>query len=71
MILSTDKNKNNGGRGSRKHVFEPYMTSEDVSRGLKRGELIQVHLLLRGWSPKIVATFVSRDSTKMVLYMNM
>ncbi|XP_051944055.1 DIS3-like exonuclease 2 isoform X1 [Hippocampus zosterae] len=40
----TDKNKNNGGRGSRKQVFEPYMTSEDVSRGLKRGELIQGQL---------------------------
>ncbi|XP_061550801.1 DIS3-like exonuclease 2 isoform X1 [Phycodurus eques] len=39
-----DKNKNKGGRGSRKHIFEPYMTSEEVSHGLKRGELIQGQL---------------------------
>ncbi|XP_077391765.1 DIS3-like exonuclease 2 [Festucalex cinctus] len=39
-----DKNKNKGGRGSRKQVFEPYMTFEDVSHGLKRGELIQGQL---------------------------
>uniref|UniRef100_A0AAQ5Y5J4 DIS3-like exonuclease 2 n=1 Tax=Amphiprion ocellaris TaxID=80972 RepID=A0AAQ5Y5J4_AMPOC len=36
-----DKNKNKGGRGQKKQVFEPYMTTEDVSHGLKRGELIQ------------------------------
>lgn len=37
-----DKSKNKGGRGSKKQVFESYMTSEAVSHGLKRGELIQV-----------------------------
>ncbi|KAM6918323.1 DIS3-like exonuclease 2 [Xenentodon cancila] len=36
-----DRTKNKGGRGSKKQVFEPYMTSEEVSHGLKRGELIQ------------------------------
>uniref|UniRef100_A0A672ZH87 DIS3-like exonuclease 2 n=1 Tax=Sphaeramia orbicularis TaxID=375764 RepID=A0A672ZH87_9TELE len=36
-----DKSKNKGGRGSKKQVFEPYMTLEEVSHGLKRGELIQ------------------------------
>ncbi|XP_054623286.1 DIS3-like exonuclease 2 [Dunckerocampus dactyliophorus] len=41
---TAEKNKNRGGRGSRKQVFEPYMTSEDVSHGLKRGELIQGQL---------------------------
>ncbi|XP_061790965.1 DIS3-like exonuclease 2 [Nerophis lumbriciformis] len=38
---TAEKNKNRGCRGSRKQVFEPYMTCEDVSHGLKRGELIQ------------------------------
>uniref|UniRef100_A0A8D3D8X3 DIS3-like exonuclease 2 n=1 Tax=Scophthalmus maximus TaxID=52904 RepID=A0A8D3D8X3_SCOMX len=37
-----DKSKNKGGKGSKKQVFESYMTSEEVSQGLKRGELIQV-----------------------------
>lgn len=37
-----DKGKNRGGRGSKKQVFELYMTSEEVSHGLKRGELLQV-----------------------------
>ncbi|XP_041659449.1 DIS3-like exonuclease 2 [Cheilinus undulatus] len=36
-----DKNRSKGGRGSKKQVFEPYMTLEEVSHGLKRGELIQ------------------------------
>ncbi|XP_069020541.1 DIS3-like exonuclease 2 [Embiotoca jacksoni] len=36
-----DKNKNKGGRGSKKLVFESYMTTEEISHGLKRGELIQ------------------------------
>lgn len=39
-----DKSKNKGGRGSKKQVFESYMTPEDVSHGLKRGELIQVQI---------------------------
>uniref|UniRef100_A0A4W6BXV3 DIS3-like exonuclease 2 n=1 Tax=Lates calcarifer TaxID=8187 RepID=A0A4W6BXV3_LATCA len=39
-----DKSKNKGGRGSKKQVFESYMTSEEVSHGLKRGELIQGQL---------------------------
>uniref|UniRef100_A0A671VD23 DIS3-like exonuclease 2 n=1 Tax=Sparus aurata TaxID=8175 RepID=A0A671VD23_SPAAU len=39
-----DRNKNKGGRGSKKHVFECYMTLEEVSHGLKRGELIQGQL---------------------------
>uniref|UniRef100_A0A8C4DUZ8 DIS3-like exonuclease 2 n=1 Tax=Dicentrarchus labrax TaxID=13489 RepID=A0A8C4DUZ8_DICLA len=39
-----DKSKNRGGRGSKKQVFESYMTSEEVSHGLKRGELIQGQL---------------------------
>ncbi|XP_056149122.1 DIS3-like exonuclease 2 [Lampris incognitus] len=33
--------KNKGGRGTKKQVFESYMTSEEVSHCLKRGELIQ------------------------------
>ncbi|XP_070701594.1 DIS3-like exonuclease 2 isoform X2 [Pempheris klunzingeri] len=39
-----DKSKNKGGRGSKKQVFESYMTFEEVSHGLKRGELIQGQL---------------------------
>ncbi|XP_077580431.1 DIS3-like exonuclease 2 isoform X1 [Stigmatopora nigra] len=39
-----DKNKSKGVSGSRKHVFEPYMAIEDVSHGLKRGELVQGQL---------------------------
>uniref|UniRef100_UPI0037E84806 DIS3-like exonuclease 2 isoform X2 n=1 Tax=Semicossyphus pulcher TaxID=241346 RepID=UPI0037E84806 len=39
-----DKSKNKGGRGSKKQVFEAYMTVEEVSHGLKRGELIQGQL---------------------------
>ncbi|KAG7525593.1 DIS3-like exonuclease 2 [Solea senegalensis] len=39
-----EKNKNEGGRGSKKQVFEPYRTLEEVSDGLKRGELIQGQL---------------------------
>lgn len=39
-----DKNKNKGSRGSKKQVFESYMTMEEVSHGLKRGELIQGQL---------------------------
>ncbi|XP_008332490.1 DIS3-like exonuclease 2 isoform X2 [Cynoglossus semilaevis] len=39
-----DKGKNRGGRGSKKQVFELYMTSEEVSHGLKRGELLQGQL---------------------------
>lgn len=39
-----DKSKSKGGRGSKKQVFEPYMTPEEVSHGLKRGELIQVQI---------------------------
>nr|XP_057924785.1 DIS3-like exonuclease 2 [Doryrhamphus excisus]XP_057924786.1 DIS3-like exonuclease 2 [Doryrhamphus excisus] len=41
---TAEKNKKSGGRGSRKQVFEPYMAAEDVSHGLKRGELIQGQL---------------------------
>jgi len=36
--------KNRGGRGFKKQVFEAYMSQDDVSRGLKRGELLQVPL---------------------------
>lgn len=39
-----EKNKNKKGRASKKQVFEPYMTTEEVSHGLKRGELIQGQL---------------------------
>ncbi|KAI3375239.1 hypothetical protein L3Q82_021745, partial [Scortum barcoo] len=39
-----EKSKNRGGRGSKKQVFDSYMTSEEVSHGLKRGELIQGQL---------------------------
>uniref|UniRef100_A0A8C2YY77 DIS3-like exonuclease 2 n=1 Tax=Cyclopterus lumpus TaxID=8103 RepID=A0A8C2YY77_CYCLU len=39
-----DKNKNKGPRGAKKHIFESYMTFEEVSHGLKRGELIQGQL---------------------------
>uniref|UniRef100_A0A7N5ZQ07 DIS3-like exonuclease 2 n=1 Tax=Anabas testudineus TaxID=64144 RepID=A0A7N5ZQ07_ANATE len=35
------KKPTNKGGGSKKHVFESYMTFEEVSHGLKRGELIQ------------------------------
>lgn len=44
FISSAEKNKNKGGRGSKKQVFESYMTLEELSDGLKRGELIQVLL---------------------------
>uniref|UniRef100_A0A8C7Y7Y3 DIS3-like exonuclease 2 n=1 Tax=Oryzias sinensis TaxID=183150 RepID=A0A8C7Y7Y3_9TELE len=40
----SDKCKSKRGRGLKKQVFEPYMTVEDVSHGLKRGELIQGQL---------------------------
>ncbi|XP_029971606.1 DIS3-like exonuclease 2 isoform X2 [Salarias fasciatus] len=39
-----EKSKNKGGRASKKQVFESYMTAEEVSHGLKRGELIQGQL---------------------------
>ncbi|XP_074545073.1 DIS3-like exonuclease 2 [Halichoeres trimaculatus] len=39
-----DKRKNKGSRGAKKQVFELYMTHEEVSHGLKRGELIQGQL---------------------------
>ncbi|XP_032386765.1 DIS3-like exonuclease 2 isoform X1 [Etheostoma spectabile] len=39
-----EKSKNKGGRGSKKQVFESYMAFEEVSHGLKRGELIQGQL---------------------------
>ncbi|KAJ8270415.1 hypothetical protein GJAV_G00114300 [Gymnothorax javanicus] len=35
------KSKNKSGRGKKKPVFEAYMCGEDVSTGLKSGELIQ------------------------------
>lgn len=39
-----DKDKNTKDcRGSRKLLFEEYMFTEDVSAGLKRGELLQVN----------------------------
>uniref|UniRef100_A0A8C9RNY7 DIS3-like exonuclease 2 n=1 Tax=Scleropages formosus TaxID=113540 RepID=A0A8C9RNY7_SCLFO len=43
VSLTPDKNKsrNKGGKGKKKQVFEAYMSSEEVSAGLKRGELIQ------------------------------
>ncbi|XP_049603027.1 DIS3-like exonuclease 2 isoform X2 [Syngnathus scovelli] len=59
-----DKNKNKGGgRGSRKQVFEPYMTAEEVSRGLKRGQLIQGQLRI---NPKKYhdAFILSPDDTR-------
>ncbi|TNN32382.1 Myosin-VIIa [Liparis tanakae] len=39
-----DKSKNKGPRGGKKRIFESYMTFEEVSHGLKRGELIQMPL---------------------------
>ncbi|KAM9720259.1 DIS3-like exonuclease 2 [Menidia menidia] len=39
-----DKSKSKDRRGSKKQVFEPYMTFEEVSHGLKRGELLQGQL---------------------------
>lgn len=36
------KNLNKPTRGRKKSIFEAYMLKEDVSAGLKRGELIQV-----------------------------
>ncbi|KAJ8011281.1 hypothetical protein DPEC_G00056520 [Dallia pectoralis] len=39
---SDEGKKNRGGRGgAKRQVFEEYMTVEDVSHGLKRGELVQ------------------------------
>ncbi|XP_034038735.1 DIS3-like exonuclease 2 [Thalassophryne amazonica] len=38
---STKSPASKGGRKSKKQVFESYMSFEDVSHGLKRGELIQ------------------------------
>ncbi|XP_065604157.1 DIS3-like exonuclease 2 isoform X2 [Cyrtonyx montezumae] len=35
------KNRNKPARGKKKSIFEAYMSKEDVSAGLKRGELIQ------------------------------
>ncbi|XP_012583594.1 PREDICTED: DIS3-like exonuclease 2 [Condylura cristata] len=35
------KSKNKPTRGKKKSIFEPYMSKEDVSEGLKRGTLIQ------------------------------
>ncbi|XP_019358969.1 PREDICTED: DIS3-like exonuclease 2 [Gavialis gangeticus] len=35
------KNRNKPGRGRKKNIFEAYLSKEDVSAGLKRGELIQ------------------------------
>lgn len=41
-----DRDKNaKDCRVSRKLLFEEYMFTEDVSAGLKRGELIQVNLI--------------------------
>lgn len=39
---SDRKNRNKPTRGRKKSIFEAYMSKEDVSAGLKRGELIQV-----------------------------
>lgn len=36
------KGKNKGDGRSKKQVFESYMSLEEVSHGLKRGELYQV-----------------------------
>uniref|UniRef100_A0A8C7Y816 DIS3-like exonuclease 2 n=1 Tax=Oryzias sinensis TaxID=183150 RepID=A0A8C7Y816_9TELE len=44
QLFPADKCKSKRGRGLKKQVFEPYMTVEDVSHGLKRGELIQGQL---------------------------
>lgn len=46
VTTPSDKGKKTRGSqgGSKKQVFEAYMTTEDVSHGLKRGELIQVKL---------------------------
>uniref|UniRef100_A0A674CC11 DIS3 like 3'-5' exoribonuclease 2 n=1 Tax=Salmo trutta TaxID=8032 RepID=A0A674CC11_SALTR len=43
VTTPSDKGKKTRGSqgGSKKQVFEAYMTTEDVSHGLKRGELIQ------------------------------
>lgn len=39
---SDKKSKNKSMRGKKKSIFETYMSKEDVSKGLKRGTLIQV-----------------------------
>ncbi|XP_070775181.1 DIS3-like exonuclease 2 [Enoplosus armatus] len=58
-----DKSKNKGGRGSKKQVFESYMTSEEVTHGLKRGELIQGQLRIN--PKKFQEAFVpSPDDTR-------
>ncbi|KAG5286010.1 hypothetical protein AALO_G00009990 [Alosa alosa] len=41
MCSNEKAKKTRGGRGSKKRVFEEYMSVHDVSSGLKRGELIQ------------------------------
>lgn len=43
-VSSQADKKNKGGKGFKKQVFEPYMPYEEVSHGLKRGELIQGQL---------------------------
>lgn len=39
----TDKENKQRNRGRRKHLYDDYMSIKDVSDGLKRGELLQVH----------------------------
>lgn len=41
-ISGDRKNHNKPAWGKKKSIFEAYMSKEDVSAGLKRGELIQV-----------------------------
>ncbi|KAK2895629.1 hypothetical protein Q8A73_015117 [Channa argus] len=61
------KNKQQGstnkGGGSKKQVFESYMTLEEVSHGLKRGELIQGQLRIN--PKKYLEAFIpSPDDTR-------
>ncbi|XP_072560603.1 DIS3-like exonuclease 2 isoform X2 [Paramormyrops kingsleyae] len=41
MTPDKNKSKNKGGRGKKKQVFDVYLSTDEVSMGLKRGELIQ------------------------------
>lgn len=41
LHLNNKDMKTKGGKGSRRQLFEQYMSTESVSAGLKRGELIQ------------------------------
>ncbi|XP_011614996.2 DIS3-like exonuclease 2 isoform X2 [Takifugu rubripes] len=55
--------KNKDGKGKKKQVFESYLTLEEVSHGLKRGELIQGQLRINPKNYQI-AYIPSPDDTR-------